>query len=157
MTEAGVHVVAHAGEDVGPESIVASLDLLQAERVGHGLSAMLDPELMARLADNQVPVECCPTSNVLTRRFIKRLEDHPLPLFMENGINACVNTDDPAIFGVDLVDEFMNVQNFMGVDRARVGQLIRSGIYATFQDRKAQDALWKRASSVVDDYVEAGN
>ena len=151
--EAGVHAVAHAGEDVGPESIVASVDLLKAERIGHGLSAMLDPELMARLADLQLPVECCPTSNVLTRRFISRLEEHPLPGFLDAGINACVNTDDPAIFGVDLVDEFMNVRNSMGVNRARLGKLIENGVYATFLPRAEQDALWQEASKVIDPFV----
>ena len=151
--EAGFHAVAHAGEDVGPESIVASVDLLKAERIGHGLSAMLDPDLMERLADMQLPVECCPTSNVFTRRFINKLEEHPLPRFLDAGINACVNTDDPAIFGVDLVDEFINVRHSMGVERARLGKLIENGVYATFLPKAEQDALWKKAAKVVKPFV----
>ena len=155
--EAGVHAVAHAGEDVGPESIVATVDLLKAERIGHGLSATLDPKLMARLADLHLPIECCPTSNVFTRRFISKLEEHPLPRFLDAGINACVNTDDPAIFGVDLVDEFMNVRQSMGVNRARLGKLIQNGIYATFLPKAEQDALWKKAAKIVDPFVAGGS
>ena len=91
----------------------------------------------------------------VTRRFISKLEEHPLPRFLDAGINACVNTDDPAIFGVDLVDEFMNVRQSMGVDRARLGKLIQNGIYATFLPKAEQDALWKKAAKIVDPFMDA--
>ena len=77
--ENGLHSVAHAGEVEGPFSIWDSLRKLQAERIGHGISAIYDDELVKYLAEKKIPLEICPTSNVLTRHYVKALEEHPIP------------------------------------------------------------------------------
>ena len=74
----GFHAVAHAGEDVGPESVWDTIKFLRAERIGHGITSVQDPKLMDYLAETQLPLEVCITSNVFTKRFIDTVENHPI-------------------------------------------------------------------------------
>ena len=90
----GLHGVAHAGEACGPESIRDAVELLGAERIGHGLTAIRDPSVMALLRERKIPLEVCPSSNVSTG-LIARFEDHPLPKFLEAGLVVTLNSDDP--------------------------------------------------------------
>src|SRR4029077_4373604 len=106
----GLHLTAHAGETVGPESIRSAVQLLGAERIGHGLTAARDPEVMALLRERQIPLEVCPTSNVATG-VLSRLEDHPLPRFLDTGLVVTLNSDDPAMFGTSLEREFLLAAN----------------------------------------------
>src|SRR5215217_276914 len=94
----GLHRVAHAGEEGGPEYVREALDVLGVERIDHGNRALEDPDLVARLRDEQVPLTVCPLSNVALKG-VRRLEEHPLPLMLELGLLATVNSDDPAYFG----------------------------------------------------------
>ena len=100
----GLHLVAHAGESTGPESIWAALDL-GAERIGHGIAAATDPELMRYLCDRDIPLEICITSNLVTG-VVKRLEDHPVRRLFDAGVPLTLNTDDPAMFRCTLTGEY---------------------------------------------------
>ncbi len=93
----GFRLTAHAGEEGGPEVVREVLDALHVERVDHGIRSMEDPELVRRLADDQVPLTVCPISNVLLRA-VPSLEAHPLPAMLEAGLLVSVNSDDPAYF-----------------------------------------------------------
>ncbi|MBQ3922189.1 MAG: adenosine deaminase, partial [Spirochaetales bacterium] len=107
--KAGLCRVAHAGEDVGPESVWDSIKLLDAQRIGHGISSIQDENLVKYLADNKIPLEICPTSNVFTKKYVQKIEDHPIRPFFDKGVIVTVNTDDPTFFNVSLLDEYWNL------------------------------------------------
>lgn len=151
--KAGLHVVAHAGEDVGPQSIWDALTYLKAERIGHGISAMDDPKLINHMAEHQTPLEICPTSNLFTQKFVKTLEEHPIRKFFDRGLNVTVNTDDPTLFGIDLVDEYMRLSNKGFFKPDEIIDLVRNGIFATFLPKQRKTAIWKQVKTIVDSYA----
>ena len=109
----GLHLVAHAGETGGPEQIQDAIDLLHAERIGHGIAAVRSAALMNTLAERRIPLEICPTSNLRTSALdIQlnsahcKLEQHPLPKLFRHGIPVTISTDDPAMFHTTLVEEY---------------------------------------------------
>jgi aminodeoxyfutalosine deaminase len=101
----GLRLTAHAGESMGPESIWSALRDLKAERIGHGLTAIQDRELMDYLAEHQVPIEICLSSNVRTGSCVS-LADHPLPKYIERGLLVTLNTDDPEMFETTMNGEY---------------------------------------------------
>jgi adenosine deaminase len=103
--DAGWRVTVHAGEASGPESVWQALRELGAERIGHGVRAGEDPALVEHLAERGIGLEVSLTSNVQTSTF-RRYADHPLRGFLEHGLLATINTDDPGISGVDLSYEY---------------------------------------------------
>jgi len=100
----GLHVVAHAGESVGPESIWAAL-ALGAERIGHGIAAIRDEKLMAHLREQDIPLEICISSNIVTG-VVKSLNEHPVRRLYDAGVPITLNTDDPAMFRCTLNGEY---------------------------------------------------
>ena len=110
----GLASVPHAGEHVGPESIRAALDVLGADRIRHGITAVRDPALMETLAERGIVLDVCPVSNVCTRA-VPSLVEHPLPRLVEAGIACSISTDDPAMFGTDLTHEYEAAAS-LGVD-----------------------------------------
>lgn len=141
----GLRTVAHAGEAVGPESVRDAVIDLGAERIGHGISAILDPAVMDLLRDRRVPMEVCPTSNLFTGAYATTLKNHPIGPFYERGLRVTVNTDDPTIFGVELVDEYLNLiaEGIFDIDQTL--RIVRNGVYATFLAPDVQDRLWSAA------------
>jgi adenosine deaminase len=137
--EAGLHTVAHAGEEVGPESIRDAVVELGAERIGHGTSAAQDPALMDMLKERQIPLEVCPSSNVVTGKYVRRYEEHPLKDFLKRGLLATLNTDDPNLFDIELNAEYEKTSEILGLGLEGVALLMRNGIRASFMDdaRKA--------------------
>jgi aminodeoxyfutalosine deaminase len=109
----GLHRLAHAGEIGGPESVREAIELLGAERIGHGIAAARDLRLMALLAERAIPLELCPTSNLCTGALARQLgnteanlADYPLPQLLRSGVPVNLSTDDPAMFGTDLDGEY---------------------------------------------------
>lgn len=139
--DSGLKLVAHAGEDVGPESVWDTVKLLNVARIGHGIAAIKDPALMDHLRDTQIPLEICPTSNLFTRKFASTLEDHPIRAFYDHGMYVTVNTDDPTLFGVELTDEYLKLIDHGIFSVGEVVDLIRKGIQATFQPEDKKKAL----------------
>src|SRR5215204_3879671 len=105
----GLHRVAHAGEEGGPEYVREALDLLGVERVDHGNRALEDPELVRRLREERIPLTVCPLSNVALRTAPCDLAEHPLPTMMREGLLVSINSDDPAYFGGDVADNYRAV------------------------------------------------
>jgi len=140
----GLHGVAHAGEACGPDSIRDAVELLGAERIGHGLTAIRDANVMALLRERQIPVEVCPSSNVSTG-LIARFEDHPLPKFIEAGLMVTLNSDDPAMFGTSLQEEFLRAARCFELSREALSGLCRNAVHAAFlsgdEKQKLEDRL----------------
>ncbi len=150
--DAGLNIVAHAGEDVGPESIWDAINHLHVQRIGHGISAILDDKLIEHLAQTQIPLEICPTSNLFTQKYVKRLEEHPIRTFYDRGVNVTVNTDDPTLFGIDLVDEYMGLSNRGFFKPEELFHIAKNNVYATFLPEARKDEIWQQAQKIIDNY-----
>ena len=145
-------VVAHAGEDVGPESIWEALNLLHASRIGHGISAIQDSKLMDYLKEKQIPLEICPTSNLFTRKFVTRIEDHPIKEFYDRGIYVTLNSDDPTLFGSDLVEEYNLLFDNGIFTEEEIFDIIKKTIDASNADEKMKKKYWKDAEKLIGKY-----
>ncbi len=127
----GLRLTAHAGETAGPESIRRAVELLGAERIGHGLTAARDPSVMALLRERGIPLEVCLSSNVSTG-VLPRLEDHPLPLFLAGGVTVTLNSDDPAMFGTSLEREMILAAQTFGLTQDQLRGLMENAVRAAF-------------------------
>ncbi|MFE7125654.1 adenosine deaminase [Streptomyces sp. NPDC057617] len=130
---AGLHSVPHAGETTGPETVWDALRELGAERIGHGTSAVQDPELLAHLAQHRIPLEVCPTSNIATRA-VADLDKHPIKGMVAAGVLVTVNSDDPPMFGTDLNQEYAVAARLLGLDERGLADLAKNGVEASFLD-----------------------
>ncbi len=128
---AGLHSVPHAGETTGPQTIWDAIGLLKAERIGHGTSAAQDPELLAYLAEHQIPVEISPTSNVRTRA-VAGYGSHPLPTIAAAGVPYSINSDDPPMFATTLTREYGIAAALLGLDRDGIAALPRAALAQSF-------------------------
>jgi aminodeoxyfutalosine deaminase len=137
---AGLHSVPHAGEMSGPETIWEALTGLRAQRIGHGISCLADPSLIAYLRQSQIPLEVCPTSNVCTRQ-VPDLASHPLPRLLAEGLFVTLNSDDPPMFGTTLTEEYRRAASVLGLDHGQLASLALNGVRASFLDRAAKQAL----------------
>ncbi|MFF8842872.1 adenosine deaminase [Streptomyces sp. NPDC015127] len=145
----GLRRVAHAGEE-GPAAYVReALDVLGVERIDHGLRSMEDPDLVARLVRERVPLTLCPLSNVRLRA-VDTLADHPLPRMMAAGLMCTVNSDDPAYFGGYAGDNFRAVREVLPLDDEELRELARNSFLASFLDD--EEELRARYLAEVDAY-----
>ena len=128
--EHGLRLTAHAGESDGPESIWGALNL-GAERIGHGLTAIEDQELMEELATRQIPIEICLTSNLRTG-CCTNLQDHPVRRYFDQGLMITLNSDDPAMFGSALNQEYELAQREFGFTDEHLRELARNSFEASF-------------------------
>ncbi len=135
--------MAHAGEACGPESIRDAVELLGAERIGHGLTAIRDAEVMTLLRERRIPVEVCPSSNVSTG-LIAQFEEHPLPKFLEEGLVVTLNSDDPAMFGTSLQEEFLQAARCFDFTPEMLIGLCRNAVDASFLSEDEKQELRER-------------
>jgi adenosine deaminase len=143
----GLHVVAHAGEVVGPESIWDALRTLNVERIGHGISAIQDPKLIKYLADKQIPVEICLTSNIITQKYVTQAKDHPVRKFFDQGVLCVVNTDDPTFFNCTIIDEFWKLHTELNFTMDEIKQLVINGFKASFLGPQEKEAYIAQVES----------
>lgn len=135
-------VVAHAGEDSGPEAIWDVIRNLGVQRVGHGISAVQDEELIKYLRDSQIVLEICPTSNLYTKRYAHSLTTHPIRYFFDQGLYVTVNSDDPTPFSTSINDEYCRLLKSRLFTFTEIIKLIKNGIYGTFLPQSRKNALW---------------
>ncbi|MCG3752897.1 adenosine deaminase [Amycolatopsis sp. Poz14] len=140
--EAGVHLVHHAGEDAGPESIREAIEIGGAERIGHGIRIVEDHELTAQVAESGIALEVCPSSNV-TLGLVPTLPRHPLPRLIEAGLRVTLNTDVPDVTGTTITDEFTRAREVFGYDDATLARLARNAVEASFAPEETKVLLRK--------------
>lgn len=128
--EAGLRLTAHAGESTGPESVWAAINI-GAERIGHALAAQHDSELMTVLAKRQIPLELNVTSNVRTG-CCAGFDEHPLRLYFESGLMVTLNSDDPPMFGSDLLGEYVLAQERYEFSLEQMREIAANGVEASF-------------------------
>ena len=137
---AGLHSVPHAGETTGPQTVWDALEHLGAERIGHGTSAAQDPRLLAHLAEQQIPLEVCPTSNIATRA-VDDLENHPIRQMVDAGVLVTIGSDDPPMFGTTLNREYEIAADLLGLDEAGIVALAKNGVTASYLSDADKTAL----------------
>ncbi len=136
----GLHRTAHAGETAGAESVRQAIELLGAERIGHGLRAAEDEDVMALLRERGIPLEVCPTSNVATG-LLASVHDHPLRKFLEADLLVTISSDDPAMFGCTLEQELMLCAAEFSLSEAEITGLCRNAVCASFMNENEKKTL----------------
>ncbi|WEO77618.1 adenosine deaminase [Cryobacterium sp. SO2] len=145
----GLHRVAHAGEEGGPDYVHEALDLLGVERVDHGIRAIEDPDLVQILRDRQIPLTVCPLSNVCLQA-TPTLGAHPLPALLAAGLLVTISSDDPAYFGGYVDDNLAAVEHEFGLDPHEMATLARNSFRASF----LPEAEKRRHLAAVDEHLE---
>ena len=146
----GLHRTVHAGEQTGAAAIWDALELCGAQRIGHGIRAVEDPSLLAALAERCVPLEVSPTSNVALG-MVPFWEEHPLPELAAAGVLWSVNSDDPALFDVNLADEYLRVAELMELDASGLAGLSTTALGQAFVTGEERATLEKRFSDWFED------
>ncbi|MBN1583959.1 MAG: adenosine deaminase, partial [Anaerolineae bacterium] len=127
----GFRTSAHAGEAAGAESIWGAIRSLKVDRIGHGTRAYEDENLLDYLAEQRIPLEMCPLSNVRTG-VVASIDAHPIRRYFERGIVVTVNTDDPKMFGNSLAQEYALLQSELGFSQDEIRTLILQGIESSW-------------------------
>lgn len=138
--EAGLHLIHHAGEDAGPDSIREALDLGHAERIGHGIRILEDVALVAEVRERGIALEVCPSSNVVLG-LVPSFEEHPLPRLIDAGLVVTLNTDVPSVTGTTLTDEFLLARDAFAYDDLALADLARASVDASFAPADLKRAI----------------
>ena len=150
--ELGLHLVAHAGEEGPPEYVWSALDVLQVERIDHGVQSAKDPALMRRLAEARVPLTVCPLSNLKLCVF-PRLADHNIRQLLDAGLVATINSDDPAYFGGYMNDNFRETFAATGLHGGHAYQLAANSFEGSFADAAAKRRYGEQLEAVFARFV----
>ncbi|HXA30576.1 MAG TPA: adenosine deaminase [Candidatus Angelobacter sp.] len=152
--DAGLHRTAHAGEHGGPASVRAAVDVLGVERIGHGVGAARDAHLLRHLRDRGVAVDVCPGSNLATGAWDPAAGPHPVRSFVEQGVRIDVGSDDPAIFGTNLSDEWANLMLRDGFTPHECFDLTLDALDAAFLDDGGRARLRAHFDAELEDLRE---
>jgi len=136
----GFRTTAHAGEAAGPESIWATINVLRVDRIGHGTRAHEDPRLLDYLAEQAIPLELCPVSNVRTG-IVDSISEHPVREYFGRGLVVSVNTDDPKMFGTSLDEEYRLLEQKCGFTREDICALISLGVRSAWLPEEQKESL----------------
>jgi aminodeoxyfutalosine deaminase len=145
---AGLHSAPHAGETTGPESVWSAIWNLGAERIGHGISAAGDPELLDYLGERRIPLEVSPTSNICTGA-VTSLDQHPLPRLLDAGVIVTLNTDDPGMFHTTLNREYEIAHEQFGLGAPDLAELARNAARVAFCSDDERRALLAEIDAAV--------
>lgn len=140
VRDAGLQVTVHAGEAAGAESMWQAINELGAVRIGHGVKAVEDPKLMEFLAKNNIGIESCLTSNIQTST-VASFESHPIKTFLAHGVKVCLNTDDPAVEGIELPYEYEVAAPKVGLTQEQLRQIQINGLDLAFLSDAEKQAL----------------
>jgi len=150
----GLHLVAHAGEAACAESIWQAVDELGVEHIGHGVTAINEPELLEHLKKRSITIETCPTSNLRTR-VVRTLKSHPIKAFYDLGLTVTVNTDDPSMFGTDMNNEYLQLHRQLGFSLSELFNLSLNAVNSSFiqeeSKSKMRESFIKTYNRVIDE------
>lgn len=138
----GVPFVIHAGEADGPESVYRAIGF-GAKRIGHGIRSTEDPNLVKLLAEKQIPLEYCPSSNVKTGIF-DRISEEPFLKLKEAGVFITVNTDDPSVIGTTIKEEYKALIRNFKLTKEDIKQLLMNAAVASFADEKTKAKMYRK-------------
>lgn len=139
----GFFVVAHAGEEGPAENVWEALELLEAERIDHGVASIEDEILMEKLRDNEIPLTVCPLSNVKLKVF-NDLSEVPIKEFLENEIIVTINSDDPPYFGGYINDNFLQTAEAQNLTKEDIYTLAKNSFTASYVDIKTRDQFMNK-------------
>jgi adenosine deaminase len=142
---AGIPCILHAGETVGPPSIWSAIRVADTKRIGHGVRAIEDPELVAYLRETQIPLEVCPTSNVCLKVY-PSWEEHSLPQLLAQGLYVTINSDDPPMFNTTLTNEYLTGQQTFGWDAETIRQFVFNAVKVTLLPEKEKTDMLRSFS-----------
>lgn len=145
--ELGFRLVAHAGEDAGPESVWDALDM-GVERIDHGVRSIEDQSLIDRLVKSQIPLTVCPVSNIALKVF-PNMAAHPIKRLMDAGVKVTINSDDPPMFHANVVDNYIQVADTFNLTADDMEKLARNSFEATFMDDATSSDYLKEFTSKV--------
>jgi adenosine deaminase len=140
VRNAGLQVTVHAGEAGGAKSVWQAITKLGATRIGHGVATIEDEKLMTYMVNNNIAIESCLTSNFQTGT-VKDLSQHPLKGFLDFGIKACLNTDDPAVQSIEIKHEFGVAQQTLKLNDNEISRLQRNAIEVSFLSNNDKSSL----------------
>jgi len=147
----GYKLVAHAGEE-GPASYIwSSLDILNVQRIDHGIRAIDDPDLMLRLIETQMPLTICPLSNVKLRVF-DNMASHTILDMLDLGVCVTVNSDDPSYFGGYMTENFLALYDSLALTKDQATRLIKNSIDASFAEESRKKELYNLLQTYISDY-----
>ena len=146
VRDSGLNITVHAGEAEGPESIWFAINELGATRIGHGTNAIHDPKLMDFLAEKRIGIESCITSNFQTST-VASIESHPIKQFLDHGILASLNTDDPAVEGIELPHEYQVAAVHAGLSQEQIKQAQINGLDIAFLSDQEKQQLKSKVAS----------
>lgn len=143
--DAGWQISIHAGEAAGSSSIWQAIQTLGATRIGHGVKAVEDAKLLDYLAEHQIGIESCITSNLQTST-VADIRQHPLKTFLEHGILATINSDDPAVEGIDIQHEYLQAAPQTGLSEAQIRQAQQNGLSIAFLSAQEKQQLQEKVA-----------
>ena len=146
--EAGFKLVAHAGEEADFSYIYEALDLLNINRIDHGVQSIKSPELMQRLKDEQMPLTVCPNSNIELRVF-DNYKEHNIKELLDYGLNISVNSDDPAYFKGYVNQNFINLYENLPITEADVVMLVKNSFRSAFISDELKEAYLARVDAAL--------
>ena len=139
----GFRTTAHAGEASGTQSVWGAINQLRVDRIGHGTRVHEDPELLDYIAENEIPIELCPMSNVRTGA-VNSITEHPIRKYFEHGLIISVNTDDPKMFNTSLADEYRLLVQNCGFSKQEICKIILLGIRSSWLSEEKKNSLVKK-------------
>jgi adenosine deaminase len=143
VRNAGLNVTVHAGEAGDASSVWQAIHELGATRIGHGVATIKDEKLMSYMVNNNIAIESCLTSNFQTGT-VKDLSKHPLKAFLDFGIKACLNTDDPAVQGIEIKHEYRVARNVLNLNSNEINQLQKNSLDVCFLSEDDKNTLLKK-------------
>ena len=108
---------------------------------------------MKHLAEKQITLEICPTSNLFTKKYVHRIEEHPVREFFNRKMNVTINTDDPTLFSINLINEYMNLLVHNIFSEEEIAQLIKNNIYSTFLPENRKDEIWNKCLGLLKQHI----
>jgi adenosine deaminase len=136
----GLHLVAHAGEAAGPDSVWQAVTELEVERVGHAVTAIQEPKLMEHLKKRNIAIESCPTSNLRTQ-VVNTIKSHPIRVFYDLGLAVTVNTDDPSMFGTDMNNEYLQLHDQLSFSLQELFNLSLDAVNSSFLSKESKSKM----------------